>query len=222
MYLIFEGLMFLALAGLLAAFHYGIFVWAVLLKALTSLFFVLAALCGYMKHKDKERRLFSGPVFIALLLSMAGDVLLAVDQNRGIFFVLGVVGFAAAHVMFSLSFCRACAVEKKDLVWTFVLFAGLTLVLVLGDFDFQGLLPVLIGYAAVISFMLVKALSLWRCRHRNLKVSLLVMAGGVLFLLSDVVLLYWLFGIGMPEGVQWANWILYYMAQGCLSASLSA
>ncbi|MCI8308536.1 MAG: lysoplasmalogenase [Lachnospiraceae bacterium] len=222
MYLILEGLMFLALAGLLAAFHSGFFVWAVLFKGLTSLFFVLAGVCGYIKYKDRERRLFSGPVCIALLFSMAGDVLLAVDQNRGIFFVLGVVGFAAAHVMFSLSFCRMCAVEKKDMVCTAVLFAGLALVLMTGDFDFQGLLPVLLGYAAVISFMLVKALSLWRCRQRNIKVSVLVMLGGVLFLLSDVVLLYWLFGVGMPEGVQWANWILYYMAQGCLSASLSA
>lgn len=222
MYLIFEGLMFLALAGLLAAFHCGLSVWAVLFKALTSLFFVLAGACGYIKYKDKERRLFSKPVFIALLFSMAGDVLLAVDENRGIFFVLGVAGFAAAHVMFSMAFCRACAVEKKDLVCTFVLFVGLTLVLVTGDFNFQGLLPVLIGYAAVISFMLVKALSLWRCRRKNLRLSVLVMLGGIFFLLSDVVLLYWLFGTGMPEGVQWVNWILYYVAQGCLAASLSA
>lgn len=222
MYLIFEGLMCLALAGLLAAFHCGLLVWAVLLKALTSLFFVLAGVCGYIKYKDKERRLFSGPVCIALIFSMAGDVLLAVDRNRGIFFVLGVVSFAAAHVMFSFSFCRMCAVKKKDMVCTAVLFAGLALVLMTGDFEFQGLLPVLLGYAAVISFMLVKALSLWRCRQRNKKVSVLVMLGGVLFLLSDVVLLYWLFGMGMPEGVQWVNWILYYMAQGCLSASLSA
>lgn len=214
--------MILALAGLLAAFHCGLFIWAVLLKALTSLFFVLAGACGYIKHKDKERRQFSCPVFIALLLSMAGDVLLAVDQNRGIFFVLGVVGFAAAHVMFSLAFCCTCTVEKKDLVCTCVLFAGLVTVLVTGDFNFQGLLPVLIGYAAVISFMLVKALSFWRYRKKNMKVSVLVMLGGVLFLLSDVVLLYWLFGTGMPEGVQWVNWILYYMAQGCLSSSLSA
>ena len=220
MYLIFLGAMLTALFGLITAFHFDLFVWTVLLKALTSLFFVLAGLAGYIKNPD--RRFFSGPVLAAFLCSMAGDILLAIDRTQGILFVLGVVSFAGAHILFSISFCRICAVKKTDVICTIAVYFVLLSLLLTGDFDFQGLLPVLIGYAAVISFMLVKALSLWRCRHRNLKVSLLVMAGGVLFLLSDVVLLYWLFGIGMPEGVQWANWILYYMAQGCLSASLSA
>ncbi len=43
------------------------------------------------------------------------------------------------------------------------------------------------------------------------------MCGGVLFLFSDIVLLLWLF-----KGVQSVNGILYYVAQGCLAASLSA
>ena len=103
-----------------------------------------------------------------------------------------------------------------------MIFAQLVLLLALGDFDFQGLLPVLIGYAAVISFMTVKALSFWKCRQGQKKMAALIMCGGVLFLFSDIVLLFWLFGIGMPKWVQSVNWILYYVAQGCLAASLSA
>lgn len=211
--------MLLALAGLLAAFHFDWSAGVVLFKAFASLFFVLAGTCGYMG--DKDRRFFSKPVLIALISSMVGDVLLALDQTQGILFVLGVVSFAAAHVLFSVSFCRVCAVEKRDVVWTVVVFALLVPLLLFGNFNFHGLLPVLLGYAAVISFMMVKALSMWRCRKTQKKASVLIMSGGVLFLLSDVVLLFWLFGVGMPEGVQWINWILYYAAQGCLSASLS-
>ncbi len=220
MVLIFEGLMFLSVAGLLAAFHYDLAVGTILLKTLASLFFVLTGVYGY--RRGKGRRLFSKPVLIALLCSMAGDVLLALDRTQGIFFVLGVAGFAGAHVMFSLAFCRVCAVRKTELVWTFVVFVQLVLLLALGNFDFHGLLPVLIGYAAVISFMTVKALSFWNCRQGQKKVVALIMCGGVLFLFSDIVLLFWLFGIGMPKEVQSVNWILYYVAQGCLAASLSA
>lgn len=219
MYRIFEGLMVLALAGLLAAFHFEWAAGAILLKALASLFFVLAGTCGYRKYKDK--RFFSKPVLIALICSMAGDVLLALDKNEGILFVLGVASFAAAHVLFSVAFCRVYAVEKKDIVWTVVVFVLLVPLLLFGNFNFHGLLPVLLGYGAVISFMMVKALSFRKCPETGKKVSILIMSGGVLFLLSDVVLLFWLFGVGMPEGVQWVNWILYYAAQGCLSAALS-
>ena len=220
MVLIFEGLMFLSVAGLLAAFHYDLAVGTILLKTLASLFFVLTGVYGY--RRGKGRRLFSKPVLIALLCSMAGDVLLALDRTQGIFFVLGVAGFAGAHVMFSLAFCRVCAVRKTELVWTFVVFVQLVLLLALGNFDFHGLLPVLIGYAAVISFMTVKALSFWNWRQGQKKVAALIMCGGVLFLFSDIVLLFWLFGVGMQEEVQSVNWILYYVAQGCLAASLSA
>lgn len=220
MYRIFEVLMVLSVAGLLVVFHLDLSTETVLLKTLSSLFFVLIGMCGYIKYKD--RRFFSRPVCIALLCSMAGDVLLALDGNQGILFVLGVAGFAGAHVLFSISFCRVCAVAKKDLAWTAVVFTVLVLLLFFGDFDFHGLLPVLIGYAAVISFMMIKALSFWRCRQEQKRFSVLIMVGGVLFLLSDFVLLFWMFGLQRQEWVQWTNWILYYSAQGCLAGALSA
>ena len=219
MYLIFLGAMLTALFGLITEIHFDLFVWTVLLKALTSLFFVLAGLAGYIKNPD--RRFFSGPVLAAFLCSMAGDILLAIDRTQGILFVLGVVSFAGAHILFSISFCRICAVKKTDVICTIAVYFVLLSLLLTGDFDFQGLLPVLLGYAVVISFMAAKALSFWRCRNAWGRVSVLVMSGGILFMLSDVVLLFWLFGKGMPRQLQSVNWLIYYLAQGCLSASLS-
>lgn len=219
MYLILEVLMLISLGGLVAVFQNDIAGWPVLLKALTSLFFVLAGICGYIKRKENRR--ISRTILIALIFSMAGDVLLALDKEEGIMFVLGVAGFALAHVMFSVSFCKVSAVKKTDLAGMVLVFGAEVLILCLGEFDFKGLFPVLLGYAAVISFMVIKALSLWRCRRRRERAVFLIMAGGVLFLLSDLLLLFWLFGIGTPKEVQSVNWILYYLAQGCLSASLS-
>lgn len=219
MYLILEVLMLISLGGLVAVFQNDIAGWPVLLKALTSLFFVLAGICGYIKRKENRR--ISRTILIALIFSMAGDVLLALDKEEGIMFVLGVAGFALAHVMFSVSFCKVSAVKKTDLAGMVLVFGAEVLILCLGEFDFKGLFPVLLGYAAVISFMVIKALSLWRCRRRRERAVFLIMAGGVLFLLSDLLLLFWLFGIGTPKEVQSVNWVLYYLAQGCLSASLS-
>lgn len=219
MYLILEIFMLISLGGLIAVFQNDLAGWTILLKSLTSLLFVLAGICGYIKRK--ENRWISKTMLIALICSLAGDVLLALDKEEGILFVLGVAGFALAHVMFSVSFCRISAVKKLDLAGMFLLFGAEVLLLCLGKFDFQGLFPVLVGYAAVISFMVIKALSLWRCRQGRERAVVLIMAGSVLFLLSDNLLLFWLFGIGIPKEVQSVNWVFYYLAQGCLSASLS-
>ena len=218
MYLIFENLMLIALSGLIAVFYHGLFFWSALLKGITSLCFVLAGAYGYTHNKNNQR--FSRTMLIAFVCSMAGDIFLAVDKTQGLFFVLGVVSFACAHILFSLTFCRISSITKTDIAGIVVLFIGLMPLLLFGDFEYHGLLPVLVIYAVIISFMAVKALSLWRCRQKGTTSAVLIMCGGVLFLLSDIVLLFWLVGQGMPKEVQAVNWILYYLAQGCLTASV--
>lgn len=217
-YLIFEAVMAVALIGLNVAFLGDYVAWTIVMKAVTSLFFVLAGVCGF--RKNRENPMFSKLMMVAFLCCMAGDVLLALDSS-GILFVIGVVSFAGAHVLFSAAFCRVSPVKKADIVAMAVLFAGSTLLLCLGNFDFQGLLPVLIFYAAIISFMVIKALSLRRCRKGRAVGIRLIMAGGVFFILSDFLLLFWLFGIGVPMVVQSFCWVLYYLAQGCLTAALN-
>ena len=49
---IFEGLMFLSVAGLLAAFHSDLAAGTILLKTLASLFFVLTGVYGYKRDQD--------------------------------------------------------------------------------------------------------------------------------------------------------------------------
>lgn len=216
---ILEGLMLISLGGLIASFQSDFAMGAILFKSAASVFFVLAGLYGV--RRTKGNRKVSGTMLVALVCSLAGDILLALDEGEGILFILGVVSFAAAHILFSCAFCMISSVRRMDIRAAVGVFSSLTLVLCLGNFDFQGLLPVLIGYAAIISFMVVKALSLWRCRQGRERFVRLIMPGGVLFLASDIVLLFWLFGIGVPKEVQSVNWVLYYLAQGCLSSSLN-
>jgi len=217
-YLILEGFLFISMAALIFVFENNLALWTVILKTITSLFFVLIGLCGYRSKKEK----FYGFMLTAFICSMAGDVLLALQKNEGILFIFGVISFAAAHIIYSAAFCRISAVRRNDLLISVLVFTGLMLLLLLGDFEFQGLLPVLTGYAAVISFMTTKALSLLRCRQGKERFVYLLMTGGVLFLVSDVVLLFWLFGAGtVPKEVQSVNWFFYYLSQGCMSAALN-
>lgn len=217
-YLIFEFLMAAALVGLNVAFFKNHAAGMIVFKALASLFFVLAGFCGFIL--SKKNREFSKLMMIASICCMAGDIFLALDSS-GLLFVFGVAGFAAAHVFYSVAFCKVSPIKKTDILAMAVLFAGTVLLLCLGNFDFKGLFPVLIVYSAIICFMVIKALSLRRCRKEEVCGIRLIMVGGILFLLSDVVLLFWLFGIGTVREVQSVNWILYYMAQGCLTAALN-
>lgn len=219
MFIFFEVCLFISLCGLIYVFQNDYTILTIVMKATASLFFVLTGLCGCLKNKENRR--FARLVFIALICAMAGDVCLAIEKNQGIIFVLGVACFAIAHVFYSMAFCSVCRVSKKDLIAVAILFAGSTVLLFVGNFDFQGLLPVLLGYAAVVSFMAVKAVSLYRCRDGNKQTVWLIIVGGVLFMASDMVLLFWLFGIGVPKEVQSFNWVLYYLAQGCIAAALN-
>lgn len=219
MFMIFEVCMLVSLCGLIYVFQNDYAILHIVLKTIASLFFVLTGLWGYIKSRENRR--FTCTMLIALICSMVGDVCLAIEKNQGIIFVIGVTSFAAAHVLYSVSFCRVCRVRKKDIIAVVALFAGCAALLFVGNFDFQGLLPVLLGYAAVISFMTVKALSLYSCRKGRERAVWLIMVGSVLFLLSDITLLFWLFGIGVPKEVQSVTWVMYYLAQGCISAALN-
>ena len=151
---------------------------------------------------------------------MAGDVFLALDSD-GILFVCGVISFATAHILFSVAFCQISPVKKADIIATIALLIGFLLLICLWDFDFKGLFPVVILYAVIIAFMAIKALSLWPYRSYNISNIKLLIFGGLLFLVSDLVLLFWLFGIDAVKEAQSLNWVLYYSSQLCTTVALN-
>lgn len=219
MYLVLEFLMLVSLGGLIAVLEQGLYEWVIILKIVTSLFFVLAGFCGFRKSgKNKKIALY---IFLALCFSMAGDTFLEVDVYKDIMFILGVLSFAVAHIMFSIGFCKMAKGKKIDFAVAGLILGVLLAVICTATSDFQGLFPVIVGYAAVISFMVAKALSLWRCRHDNKTVVGLMMSGGVLFLISDIILFFNMFGTGASIKLQVSNLIIYYVGQMLQSHALN-
>lgn len=215
--LVSEGLSLAFCIALIIAHLCGQGLLAVILKAAASLCFLTAGAYGFAKRRDSS----SAKMLGAFAASAVGDVLLALDKEEGILFVIGVASFAAAHVMFLLVFCGISTIRISDVIATVVVVAGFMPLLIFGDFDYHGLFPIIVGYTVIVSFMMIKALSLGRVRKGKEKAVYLVMAGGVCFLLSDVLLLFCLFGSSTPIWVQPANWIIYYIAQICLSYAIN-
>lgn len=219
MYLIFECLSLVSCIGLIAACYDIIDIPNVILKTAASVFFVIAGIIGLVRRSDARGQ--ATAMVTAFVLSAAGDIFLVVARGSSALFIAGVACFAAAHVMFLTVFCKKSPVKKADIGLSAIVFAGLLALLLLGDFEYNGLLPVIIGYTVIVTFMMIKALSVWRVREGREKAAYLIMAGGVLFLVSDLVLLFWLFGKDMPMWVQAVNLITYYTAQAFLSAALN-
>ena len=216
-YIIFELLMIVAVIGLNIAFLNDRAAETIILKTAAGLFFVLAGLFGYVRCR--ENRSFSRLILMGLICCMAGDVLLALDSD-GLLFVLGAASFATAHVLFSVSFCKISPVKKADIVASLLLFFGFLLFLCFFDLDFKGLFLVFILYALIIAFMAIKALSLWPYRSNSSGIVFLIL-GGVLFLISDMVFLFWLFGIDPAKEIQSLNWVLYYSSQLCTTVAMN-
>ena len=124
----------------------------------------------------------------ALFFSWAGDVLLMFQDKIPDFFLFGLAAFLVAHIFYIVFFHRVRVLEgirgRLILLLPVVLYyAGLIIWLspYLGDMS----LPVRI-YGIVISFMLMMALHM--LYSRNKKAGSLLVAGAVLFVISDSVL----------------------------------
>jgi uncharacterized membrane protein YhhN len=127
-------------------------------------------------------------IVAALLFSWLGDVLLMLQGDDSLFFLLGLSAFLMAHVFYILFFHFIRVKENITSRWYLLLtvviyYTGLMAVLSPGLGDMK--LPVRI-YGVVISFMLLLALHMIPVKNR--KAGLWLMSGAVLFVISDSVL----------------------------------
>ena len=144
-----------------------------LLKPLTTILITGIALCG-------EAGDFRNWLLAALLLSLGGDVALMFKGDR--WFIAGLSSFLLAHLAFMLAFAQD--VPRLDIpLWctAFLLF-GVAFYAWLLPKTGKLLLPVIV-YGAVLIGMAVVASARWVALHDER--SLLLLAGALLFVLSD-------------------------------------
>jgi uncharacterized membrane protein YhhN len=127
-------------------------------------------------------------IIAALLFSWLGDVLLMLQGDNSLFFLLGLSAFLLAHIFYILFFhfvrIRENVKSRWYLLLTVVIYYAL-LISILSPWLEEMKLPVRI-YGIVISFMFMLAMHMLFIK--NNKAGLLMMAGALLFVISDSVL----------------------------------
>lgn len=87
-------------------------------------------------------------------------------------------------------------------------------------FEYEGLQLVVIGYTLLISFMVSKSISLHCYYKGNEKAIVMTILGAVMFLVSDIILLFSLFSKFNYTELTYVNLFFYYIGQGVLALSL--
>ncbi len=187
------------------------------LKTITSSLFLILGILNfillYKDFKSKSIKLYGLFNMLALLFCFLGDVLL-ID-----FFIVGAVFFALGHLLFIIAFSFLNKFNLKDIIAGLILFAiCLCVILIVPVFEFNGMLPVILTYAFIISFMLGKSFTnfIFNTKYTNTFLAL-ISFGALLFFLSDLMLL---FNVFSDVSTGNACLSLYYPAQFVLAYSI--
>lgn len=180
-----------------------------LAKSATSCCFCLIAWLRYGMSSDKrvDQWLVS-----ALSMSLLGDIALAL--NGDIFFLAGVGLFGLAHVCYLIAFWKinGSKMSLVNIAGAVCIFIGLIPVLFLSSLDYGTMFGPVIGYSCVISLMTGNALSvIYNRKYQNVGQWFIV--GSFLFVVSDVILVCYLFDNTQVAVRQVVNWLFYYLAQ---------
>jgi len=198
-------------------------------KGCASVCFVALAFYSYFKcgNKDEKFKKLSNYVVTALCLSFAADVMLGlkeVELAGDAAFIVGFLLFVAAHITYLLAFSVYGKPDKIFYIMAAILtavlicYAGLT-----SWFDFGPLFPLICVYSIIVSCVVFRSLSF---KERNSFNAKLMAVGMILFVLSDMLLLFWIFPRdGVSKSVSSVIFIIsnscYYIGQLAAAHSIS-
>jgi uncharacterized membrane protein YhhN len=154
---------------------------------------------------------------LALLFSVIGDVLLMFVSQSEHYFMLGLISFLLAHIMYCLVFYKHYTYDKSILI--FILCLGAFAYSIFDIFSHQLddlYVPVLI-YMMVLSVMVIMAAS--RQNSVNRLSFALVFIGAILFLSSDTILALNKFNHPISHS-HWSIMLTYALAQFCIVLGL--
>ena len=166
-------------------FLYG----GILLKAATSLCFVLVGVANYylIRKASGKAPTHSALLLCGLIFCFIGDTVI----NYA--FIAGALVFALGHVFYIVAFCKRKSFAKADFLAALSVFVISAIVV----FSVEGIkndisvLAVCIVYAAIISLMAGKAaMNFLLCKNTA---NALFAIGAVLFFVSDAALLFYMF-----------------------------
>ncbi len=188
------------------------------LKGVTSAGFVVIGIVNliYFLLATKEDKKFPIVMLIGLVLCMVADVVLNVE------FIAGALIFALGHVAYFFAYSSLIKFRWTDLICSACVFVPATLFMTLAPiFNYGSVVMelVCVFYALIISCMVGKAIS---NTIRDCSIlSLIILVGSVMFMFSDIMLLFGVFG-DAPRVCDVLCIGTYYPAQIFLGVSIFA
>lgn len=194
--------------------YFDLVVMRSILKALCGIAFVLLPFLITKKNKVRQTKYFK-TMISGFVLAALGDVLLDLDNSKfGILFIVGMLFFALTHVMFSVSFLKHIKFSKVTFISLLCIFIPTILVLNCFDLINAGTLTLVINvYALIISFMVSLAITLFCKKGLSKSFKLTTLIGVLLFAVSDLILVFALFGNNPTKELLLTNNFVYYVAQ---------
>lgn len=215
---------------------------ATFFKMLASVCFVGVAVCGWFYSSKENMNIFGIFVIMGLLFGLLGDILLdykyVFKEEDIIFTKLGFLVFGIGHIIYItgmlLSFNKynpvwMSSVPKMITPLHIILPILFAIIFVLGVIVLEKPMkntygkfkPIVLAYSFILSLMLGIGLSL-ALFHKFTNWTLNFMAiGGVLFIISDLILSGTYFGVGKERPIDIVtNTVTYYFAQFFIAFSL--
>lgn len=199
-------------------------------KCVCAALFVLIGVFAMLASSNY--RAFAYLMLGGLLFSALGDYFLGVAM-KGKIFIFGVLSFTVAHLLYSYAFISKLAaqtpgsplVNRNETIFFVVLLILLVVSFFVLKLDMGKLIGLIFIYSAVITAMLVKAISLAKTLYEvgdsYLPIATLLLgSGAVLFVVSDAVLSLILFGGKNSRKMTVLNLSTYFSAQTLLATSI--
>jgi len=152
---------------------------------------ICIVLSGYLISKTRLYGNFSKLIFAGLLFSLVGDIALLFAGRGATYFIAGLSAFLVAHIFYATAFFRdyrydPAASKKHGHTMLFVLaIFTISFYIFIRPYLLDMKIPVM-AYIVVISIMAIMAG--YRYERVNLLSFQLILAGAILFIISDTLL----------------------------------
>lgn len=201
-------------------------VGGVFLKNVTSIFFILTAAAGVLN--DPSSREYGVLIIVGLVFGMLGDIYLdqkwVYPNDMKKYLYAGFVSFGIGHLFYIPAMVKAANLELKYLAIP----AAAGLVVAVGNLllekpmkqNFGEYKAVVTVYGFILSFMAATAVTCAVVTGQRMFV--VFAAGGVFFLISDLILSPMYFGEGKNTPINFVlNHVTYYIGQYLIAITVS-
>jgi len=192
---------------------------AVILKGSASLVFVILGFYCATKSQNIE---FAKMVKLGLIFGMAGDILLNLrfvfPKNGQKIFLIGILVFLTGHIMYLCALLPLCSNVIAAIIVGIILTA-LTLMWIFSQITAKIAFKIF-GVFYIGAIVIMTTIAAFNCFSHPATNAIVFLAGAILFLISDIVLILNTFGSVSKFSLRVTNLSLYYLGRLAIACSL--